>query len=217
MATSKRERQKAARREKLAQQQREAQRRRQIRRTVIVVVVAAAVIATGALLFAGGNSSPTTTTTVASAAGSTTTTTTTATKPVTFARVAQPSPAGTFGKAPTVIVPSGPPPTAMQVSDLIKGTGAAAKAGDKLTMQYVLATYSARKVIQSSWTSQPFSFTLGAGQVIPGWDEGLIGMKVGGRREMIIPPALGYGANSPGAGIAKNDTLVFVVDLLKIN
>ncbi|MDE3107196.1 MAG: FKBP-type peptidyl-prolyl cis-trans isomerase [Acidobacteriota bacterium] len=105
----------------------------------------------------------------------------------------------------------------MQVSDLIKGTGMAAKAGDKLTMQYVLATYSTRKVIQSSWTSQPFSFTLGAGQVIPGWDYGLVGMKVGGRREMIIPPALGYGANSPGSGIAKNDTLVFVVDLLKIN
>jgi peptidylprolyl isomerase len=217
MATSKRERQKAARREKLAQQQREAQRRRQVRRTVIVVVVAAAVIATGALLFAGGGSSPTTTTTTIASTATSTTTTTTATKPLTFAPVAQPSPAGTFGTAPTVTVPAGAPPTAMEVSDLIKGTGAAAKAGDKLTMQYVLATYSTRKVIQSSWTSQPFSFTLGAGQVIPGWDAGLVGMKVGSRREMVIPPALGYGANSPGAGIAKNDTLVFVVDLLKIN
>jgi peptidylprolyl isomerase len=81
----------------------------------------------------------------------------------------------------------------------------------------VLATYSTRKVIQSSWTSQPFSFTLGAGQVIAGWDAGLVGMKVGSRREMIIPPALAYGAVARGPGIAKNDTLVFVVDLLKIN
>jgi FKBP-type peptidyl-prolyl cis-trans isomerase len=80
----------------------------------------------------------------------------------------------------------------------------------------VLATYSARKVIQSSWTSQPFQFTLGQGQVIPGWDKGVPGMKVGGRRELIIPPSLGYGAQSQGPGIAANDTIVFVVDLLKI-
>ena len=86
-----------------------------------------------------------------------------------------------------------------------------------MTVQYVLATYSSGKVIQSSWTSQPFSFQLGVGQVIPGWDKGVVGMKVGGRRELIIPPTLGYGAQSPGAGIAPNDTLVFVIDLLKVN
>jgi FKBP-type peptidyl-prolyl cis-trans isomerase len=80
----------------------------------------------------------------------------------------------------------------------------------------VLATYSSRKVIQSSWTSNPFTFTLGQGQVIAGWDKGVVGMRVGGRRELIIPPSLGYGAQSPGAGIAANDTLVFVVDLLKV-
>ena len=86
-------------------------------------------------------------------------------------------------------------------------------------MQYVLATYSAGKVIQSSWTSQPFTFTLGQGQVIPGWDQGVPGMHEGGRRELIIPPSLGYGANPPqGAqGIAANDTLVFVIDLLKVD
>ena len=220
MATSKRERQKAARREKLALAQREAKRRRQIRRTVIVAVVAAAVIATGALLFAGGNSPSTTTTTLASSAGTTTTTappTTTTVKPVSFAPVAHPSPAGTFGTAPTVVVPSGTPPASMQVSDLIKGTGPAAKDGSKLEVQYVLATYSSRKVVQSSWTSQPFTFTLGVGQVIPGWDYGMVGMKVGGRREMIIPPALGYRNVAQGPGIAANDTLVFVVDLLKIS
>ncbi len=72
-------------------------------------------------------------------------------------------------------------------------------------------------MIQSSWTSQPFTFTLGEGQVIKGWDEGVVGMKVGGRRELIIPASLGYGAQSPGAGISANDTLVFVIDLQKIN
>ncbi len=83
-------------------------------------------------------------------------------------------------------------------------------------MQYVLATYSTGKVVQSSWTSQPFSFQLGAGQVIPGWDKGVVGMKVGGRRELIIPASLGYQSTSPGPGIASNDTLVFVIDLVSI-
>jgi len=124
---------------------------------------------------------------------------------------------GTSGTAPTVVVPSGAPPTQLESADLITGTGATAKSGDSVTVQYVLATYSSGKVIQSSWTGQPFTFTLGAGQVIPGWDTGVVGMMVGGRRELIIPPKEGYGANSPGAGIAVNDTLVFVIDLLKVS
>ncbi len=127
------------------------------------------------------------------------------------------SPAGTAGQAPTVTVPSGSPPTQLESADLITGSGPGAAKGDNLTMQYVLATYSSGKVIQSSWTSQPFTFTLGEGQVIPGWDQAVVGMKAGGRREMIIPPSLGYGSQSPGPGIAANDTLVFVVDLVKIN
>ncbi|MHB1209677.1 MAG: FKBP-type peptidyl-prolyl cis-trans isomerase [Acidimicrobiales bacterium] len=212
MATTKRERQKAARREKLEQMQRQAKRRNNTRRAVIVGVVAIVVIGTGALLFSG-KSSPTTTTTAASSA---TTTTSASTAPATIKPISNPSPAGKFGTAPTVVVPTTPPPTSLEVSNLITGTGAAAKSGDTLEVQYVLATYSTHKVIQSSWTAQPFSFKLGAGQVIPGWDQGMVGMRVGGRRELIIPPSLGYGANSPGAGIAKNDTLVFVVDLLKI-
>jgi peptidylprolyl isomerase len=126
------------------------------------------------------------------------------------------SPAGTAGSAPTVTVPSGTPPTHLESADLITGTGPAAKDGDHLTVQYVLATYSSGKVIQSSWTSAPFPFTLGQGMVIPGWDKGVVGMKVGGRRELIVPPSLGYGPQSPGAGIAPNDTLVFVIDLQKI-
>ncbi len=126
------------------------------------------------------------------------------------------SPGGTAGTAPTVTVPSGSPPTNLESADLITGSGPSAASGDSVTVQYVLATYSSGKVVQSSWTSQPFTFTLGEGQVIPGWDQGVVGMKVGGRRELIIPPSLGYGAESPGPGIAANDTLVFVVDLQKI-
>ena len=217
MATAKRERQKAARRQKIEAQQRAAKRRKTIQRTSIVVVVAIAIIVSAALLFRG-KSTPTTTTTVAAAPTTTTTApATTSTAAVHFAPVASPSPAGTFGKAPTVIVPAGPPPTTPEMSNLITGTGPAAKDGQSLTVQYVLATYSTRKVIQSSWTAQPFTFTLGAGHVITGWDKGLVGMRVGGRRELILPPSLGYGAVARGGGIAANDTLVFVIDLLKIS
>jgi peptidylprolyl isomerase len=127
------------------------------------------------------------------------------------------SPAGTPGKAPTVKVPSGKPPTQLESADLIVGTGATAEAGNRITAQYVLATYSSGRVIQSSWTGQPFQFTLGERQVIPGWDMGLIGMQAGGRRELIVPPSQGYGDSSPGPGIAANDTLVFVVDVLNIS
>jgi peptidylprolyl isomerase len=145
-------------------------------------------------------------------------TTATTSVPTATVPVQDPSPAGTFGKQPTVTVPSGTPPTQLESTDLITGTGAVAKPGDTVTVQYVLATYSSDKVIQSSWTSQPFTFVLDANpeQVITGWDKGVVGMKVGGRRELVIPPSLGYGASSPGSGIAPNDTLVFVVDLLKI-
>jgi peptidylprolyl isomerase len=126
------------------------------------------------------------------------------------------SPAGTVGMPPTVIVPTGTPPTSLESADLITGTGPGVQAGDTATVEYVLATYSSGKVVQSSWTSQPFTFTVGVGDVIPGWDKGILGMKQGGRRELIIPPQYGYGAQSPGPGIAANDTLVFVIDLLKI-
>ena len=177
-------------------------------RTWSLVVLTAATLG---LAGCGSSSSSSTTTTAASTATTSSGATTIATIPV-----QDRSPAGTFGTEPTVTVPPGAPPTQLESTDLITGTGPAAKAGDTVTVQYVLATYSSGKVIQASWTSQPFSFTLGEGQVIPGWDQGVVGMKVGGRRELIIPPKLGYGAQSPGAGISDNDTLVFVVDLLKI-
>ena len=198
------------------------------RRALALVVVAAA----GALVLAACSSSPSATSsntststshTAGSGSGAGATTTTgvpgasalTAIGPIPAADL---SPAGTAGHAPTVTVPTGPPPAGLESADLIVGTGREAAPGDQVTVQYVLATYSAKKAIQSSWTSQPFTFTLGAGEVIPGWDKGVVGMHVGGRRELIIPPSLGYGATPPAGaqGIAANDTLVFVIDLVSI-
>jgi peptidylprolyl isomerase len=173
-----------------------------------------AVLAVSLIALAGCSSSPSSTSATLPP-GAPLTTTTVAAGPA--GPVQDPSPAGTFGTKPTITVPSGAPPTHLEKTDLITGTGPTAKAGDKVTVQYVLATYSSGKEIQASWDSQPFTFTLGEGQVIKGWDSGVIGMQAGGRRELIIPPDLGYGASSPGAGIAANDTLVFIVDLLKIN
>lgn len=135
-----------------------------------------------------------------------------------LATVSDPSATGTIGTEPTITVPPGAPPTQLESKDLIVGSGPAAKAGDKVSVQYVGVAYSSGKVFDSSWSrGQPFQFSLGEGQVIPGWDQGVVGMQVGGRRELIIPPSLAYGAQSPGAGIAANDTLIFIVDLVKIN
>jgi len=153
-----------------------------------------------------------------SSSPSTTSAPATTAAPAVIGTIADPSPAGTFGTQPTITVPPGAPPTQLESKDLIVGTGPAAKAGDKVTVQYVGVAYSTGKVFDASWTrSQPFEFTVGAGQVITGWDQGVAGMQVGGRRELILPPSYGYGATSPGPGIAKNDTLIFIVDLLKIN
>ena len=118
---------------------------------------------------------------------------------------------------PTVEVPKGSPPKSLVVKEIEKGSGEEAKSGDEVTVQYVGVDYKNGKEFDSSWSrSEPFTFTLGAGQVIPGWEKGVEGMKVGGRRELIIPPELAYGkAGSPPA-IGPNETLVFVIDLLEI-
>lgn len=131
--------------------------------------------------------------------------------------IADPSAPGTITAEPTVTVPPGRPPNQLETKDLIVGTGPAVKAGDQATVQYVGVAYSTRQVFDASWSrNQPFQFVVGNGSVIPGWDQGVVGMQVGGRREIIIPPALGYKATSPGPGIAVNDTLIFIVDLVKI-
>lgn len=153
-----------------------------------------------------------------SSSSSTTTAPVATTAPATIGTISDPSPAGTLGTEPTIVVPPGAPPTQLESKDLIVGTGPAAKPGDSVSVQYVGVAYSTGKVFDASWSrGQPFQFTLGAGQVITGWDKGVVGMQVGGRRELILPPSYGYGATSPGAGIAANDTLIFIVDLVKIN
>lgn len=117
---------------------------------------------------------------------------------------------------PKVEVPSGAPPKQLESIDLIEGDGAEAKAGDNVTVQYVLVDYKSGKEIEASWDrGEPFTFTLGTGSVIAGWDQGVEGMKVGGRRELIIPPQLAYGAEgSPPIG--PNATLIFVIDLVAV-
>jgi peptidylprolyl isomerase len=115
---------------------------------------------------------------------------------------------------PKVEKPSGAPPKELVTDDLEEGSGPEAKSGDTVTVQYVGVNYKTGKEFDSSWSrSEPFSFTLGAGEVIPGWDQGIEGMKVGGRRELVIPPELGYGPAGAPPAIPPNETLVFVVDL----
>ena len=122
------------------------------------------------------------------------------------------------GKKPKVTIPDGPPPKKLETRDIKEGSGPAAKAGDSVSMAYVGVAYSTKKEFDNSYDrGQPFDFTLGEGSVIAGWDEGIVGMKVGGQRELIIPPDQGYGAQGSPPNIKPNETLVFIVDLLAIN
>jgi len=103
----------------------------------------------------------------------------------------------------------------LKVNDIVKGKGPGAKPGDQLLIQYVGITYSTGEQFDASWDSgQPYSFQLGTGSVIPGWDRGLRGIKKGGRRELIIPPRLAYGAQGSPPDIGPNEPLVFVIDLI---
>lgn len=120
-------------------------------------------------------------------------------------------------RKPVIAKPTGEPPTELVTTDLVVGKGPAAKAGDTVTVQYVGVSYSTGEEFDASWErDEPFSFPLGEGQVIPGWDQGVAGMKAGGRRELIIPPDLGYGPQGSPPAIAPNETLIFVVDLVEI-
>jgi peptidylprolyl isomerase len=118
---------------------------------------------------------------------------------------------------PEVQVPEGKPPTELQIEDLTEGGGDEAKAGDEVSVHYVGVNYKSGKQFDASWDrGESFSFELGAGMVIPGWDQGVEGMKVGGRRELIVPPELGYGSTGSPPDIPPNETLVFVIDLLEV-
>jgi peptidylprolyl isomerase len=121
-------------------------------------------------------------------------------------------------KEPVIEKPTGSPPAKLVTKDIVKGKGPKAEQGDLVSMQYTGVSFSTGEKFDASWDrgAEPFQFPLGGGQVIPGWDEGIAGMRVGGRRELIIPPDLAYGpAGSPPA-IGPNETLIFVVDLVKI-
>jgi peptidylprolyl isomerase len=130
-------------------------------------------------------------------------------------KTVQPKVSGSLKEKPELSDASGDPPTELIQKDIKKGTGKTAKNGDKVSVNYVGHNWSNNAEFDTSWGKQAFEFTLGEGGVIKGWDEGVVGMKEGGRRLLIIPPDLGYGANSQGS-IPANETLVFVVDLVKV-
>src|SRR3954451_1593092 len=118
---------------------------------------------------------------------------------------------------PVVPKQTGAPPKKLVVKDIVVGKGPAAKKGDKLSMQYVGVLFKGGEQFDASWDNgSPFPFTLGQGNVIKGWDQGLVGIKAGGRRQLTIPPKLAYGAQGQGASIPPNATLVFIVDALKV-
>ncbi|MBI2692100.1 MAG: FKBP-type peptidyl-prolyl cis-trans isomerase [Solirubrobacterales bacterium] len=130
-------------------------------------------------------------------------------------KTVQPKVSGSLDKKPELTDSSGDPPTKLIEKDIKVGTGPAAKSGDAVTVNYVGQNWSNNEEFDTSWGKDPFEFNLGEGGVIKGWDEGVVGMKKGGRRLLIIPPDLGYGAQGQGS-IPANETLVFVVDLVKI-
>jgi peptidylprolyl isomerase len=118
---------------------------------------------------------------------------------------------------PEVAIPNTPAPTELDIDDITVGDGDEAKPGDNVSVHYVGVSYSNGAQFDASWDrGETFEFKLGSGQVISGWDRGVAGMKVGGRRRLTIPPDLAYGSQGAGGVIAPNETLVFVVDLVSV-
>jgi peptidylprolyl isomerase len=118
---------------------------------------------------------------------------------------------------PEIDFPGGEPPAELQITDIWEGDGGEAKPGDTVKVHYVGVAYSTGEEFDASWNrGDPLQFKLGVGQVIVGWDQGVQGMKVGGRRQLIIPPGLAYGDRGAGNSIAPGETLIFVCDLVSI-
>lgn len=116
---------------------------------------------------------------------------------------------------PEIDFPGGEPPTELQVTDIWPGDGPVANAGDTVSVHYVGVAFSTGEEFDSSWNrDDPLQFRLGVGQVIAGWDQGVEGMRVGGRRQLVIPPDLAYGDRGAGRSIAPGETLIFVCDLV---
>jgi peptidylprolyl isomerase len=119
---------------------------------------------------------------------------------------------------PEVDFPEGAPPKDLEIADLTVGDGAEARAGSQVAVHYVGVAYSTGEEFDASYNrGKPLDFRLGAGRVIAGWDQGVQGMKVGGRRRLVIPPKLAYGDRGAGGGvIAPGETLIFLVDLVAV-
>jgi peptidylprolyl isomerase len=167
-------------------------------RIIIASIVALALVALASLGVLGMNSSdtPSNSSSAASADGSLPTVTANA------------------GEVPQVGAPAGTPPSQLTTKDIIVGTGAEVLPTSTLTVHYYLMAWSTGKVIESSWAGQPATFPLA--QVVEGWQKGLPGAKVGGRRLLVLPPEMGYGAAGAGP-IGPNETLIFVVDILGVS
>jgi peptidylprolyl isomerase len=118
---------------------------------------------------------------------------------------------------PEVDFPGGEPPAQLEVTDIWEGDGQEARAGDQVKVHYVGVAYSTGEEFDASWNrGDPLEFQLGVGQVIAGWDQGVQGMKVGGRRQLIIPPDMAYGDRGAGRAIGPGETLIFVCDLVSV-
>ena len=164
-------------------------------RTIVAALLALALVALAALGAINMNSSDTSSNSSATAGS-------------------LPTVSANAGEVPTVTAPTGTAPTELTTKDIIVGTGAEVLPTSTLTVHYYLMTWSDGKVIESSWVGQPATFPLA--QVVEGWQKGLPGAKVGGRRLLVLPPAMGYGAAGAGP-IGPNETLIFVVDILGVS
>jgi peptidylprolyl isomerase len=119
---------------------------------------------------------------------------------------------------PEIDPPEGPPPADLEIVDLVEGDGPEATAGSTVKVHYVGVTHSTGEEFDASYNrGDPLQFRLGVGQVIQGWDSGVQGMKVGGRRRLVIPPHLAYGDRGAGGVIAPGETLIFVCDLVAVD
>jgi peptidylprolyl isomerase len=194
----------------------EAQRRVRRQRLMLATIGVVLAVAVAVVLVArakSGNSSASSTTTTTAADTTTTVPPSSTTVPSAAGKPCVAMTGALPPGAPAVPVAVGPPPTKLVTEDLKVGTGAVVKPGATVTVNYIGVACSTGKVFDSSYSrNQPFTTSLA--DVVPGWTQGIPGMKVGGQRLLGIPPALAYGSQSPGAGIAPDETLWFVVDVL---
>jgi peptidylprolyl isomerase len=227
VATSRRRERELARRRFERRRQAELERRARAKRrnTVLgaslgTVAVIAVLVVLGIVLFGGSSNSNKKTADKPAATPSASVSTSPTPVPAAPKKCVKISPNPPAKGDPFVPNVKGKAPTKLVVKDIKVGHGKAAKSGDTITVQYVGVACSTGKAFDASYTdgakNKEFSFPLGQGKVIPGWDKGLVGMKVGGERQLIIPAALAYGTTGSGATIKPNETLNFVVKLVKV-